>query len=174
MSPLPAEQATAVYTSPLPPPSDNKAFAYQLPEAISDTARLGTLKEVVEKLQADVNAYLTERMEEEKQAELAAGKKGQVREEEEEEENYGEETRISRLLRVAWTWFNRGLGDGLLGREEIQTLNSFPSCFGDDDEDADYETHGLSGLMSDGIVDIWFDGAILAVYVDPASICLPY
>ncbi|TGZ84818.1 hypothetical protein EX30DRAFT_337286 [Ascodesmis nigricans] len=91
MPPLPAEQATAVYTSPLPPPSDSKIFTYQLPEAISDTTRLGILKEVVEKLQADVNAYLTERMEEEKQAELAAGKKGQVREEEEEEENYGEE-----------------------------------------------------------------------------------
>ena len=91
MSPLPATNSTAVYTSPLPAPSDTKTFTYALPEATSDSSRLGNLKDVVEQIQAEVNAYLTERMEEEKQAELAAGKKAQVKKEEEDEDNYGEE-----------------------------------------------------------------------------------
>jgi len=75
----------AVYASPLPAPSDNKTFAIATgPADGTDTKHLAAVREAVSQLQAQVNAYLTERMEEEKNL-------GKVVEEGDVEASYGEE-----------------------------------------------------------------------------------
>lgn len=87
MSSSPPAIANAVYTSPLAPPSNTQTFTYNLPEAATDSQRLHSLKDAIETMQADVNTYLTERMEEEKKIEEAQGKKVV----EIDEQNWGEE-----------------------------------------------------------------------------------
>jgi len=82
----------AVYTSPLPAPSDSKTFtiptetpgATEASTQAEQTAHVNAVRDAVAKLQDEVNAYLTERMEEEKAL-------GVAKEKETEEERYGEE-----------------------------------------------------------------------------------
>ncbi|KAF8252218.1 hypothetical protein K440DRAFT_391665 [Wilcoxina mikolae CBS 423.85] len=82
----------AVYASPLPAPSDSKTFTVptetpsttEASTQAEQTAHVKAVREAVGKLQDEVNAYLTERMEEEKAL-------GVTREKEVEEERYGEE-----------------------------------------------------------------------------------
>lgn len=91
----------AVYTSPQPA-NQSKTFEHQLPSipVVSDSespeavnaksAYLASLRQVVPKLQEEVNVFLTERMEEDKKTAEAQGTK-QSEKEAKEEENYGEE-----------------------------------------------------------------------------------
>lgn len=84
---------TAIYNSPLPAPSDTKAFtiatsvspATETSPQVSQTAHVASVREAVAKLQDEVNRYLTERMEEEKEKGFVDAAK------EVEEEEYGEE-----------------------------------------------------------------------------------
>lgn len=89
----------AVYASPQP---STQTFQHQLssPPLTSDTsspdsvktkvAYLAELRQLVPKLQDEINVFLTERMEEDRKAAEAQGKKGSDKEAK-EEENYGEE-----------------------------------------------------------------------------------
>ncbi|KAF8534579.1 hypothetical protein BDD12DRAFT_407278 [Trichophaea hybrida] len=82
----------AIYASPLPAPSDSKTFTIptEIPSTTEastqaeQTAHVKAVREAVGNLQDEVNAYLTERMEEEKAL-------GVSKEKEVEEERYGEE-----------------------------------------------------------------------------------
>ncbi|KAI5856035.1 hypothetical protein BZA05DRAFT_442701 [Tricharina praecox] len=75
----------AVYASPLPAPSDSKTFTIATePADGTDTKHLAAVREAVAQLQDRVNAYLTERMEEEKNL-------GKATEEDDIEASYGEE-----------------------------------------------------------------------------------
>ena len=74
-------------------PNDAKSFAYPLPPASNEsteqkTAYLSALRESVSKLQEDINAFLTKKMEEDKGSASTAGSKV---DDKKEEENYGEE-----------------------------------------------------------------------------------
>lgn len=89
----------AVYTSPRP---STQTFQYQLsstpiasespsPEFIkAKRAHLSELRRLVPTLQGEINVFLTEWMEEDKQAAEAQGRE-QLEKEAKEEENYGEE-----------------------------------------------------------------------------------
>lgn len=89
----------AQYSSPHPPTSHT--FQHQLSSTLSVSASpednikakaayLSELKGLVTKLQGEINVFLTERMEEDKKAAEAQGKK-ESEKEAKEEENYGEE-----------------------------------------------------------------------------------
>lgn len=89
-----ASRLTAGYTSP----TSTKHFTYPLPTLSSSpttqekTTYLSTLRSSVQKLQDDINAFLTKKMEEERQAVSGAnGVDGARVDEQKEEENYGEE-----------------------------------------------------------------------------------
>lgn len=74
-------------------PNEARSFAYPLPPASNEsneqkTAYLSALRESVTKLQEDVNAFLTDKMEEDKASASLAGSKA---DDKKEEENYGEE-----------------------------------------------------------------------------------
>ncbi|KAL8717695.1 MAG: hypothetical protein Q9225_005085 [Loekoesia sp. 1 TL-2023] len=92
MAPPPSPKPTtltASYTSP----SASKTFTHSLPSAATTstaekTQYLSTLRQSVTKLQDEVNAFLTEKMEEDKALAVKAGVKV---DEKKEEENYGEE-----------------------------------------------------------------------------------
>lgn len=83
---------SAVYNSPLPAPSDTKTFtittmavpATEASSQASQTAHVSAVRETISKLQDEVNMYLTERMEEEKERGLVDAAK-------EAEEDYGED-----------------------------------------------------------------------------------
>lgn len=85
----------AVYTSPQPS-TQTQTFQHELSPAPvpSDTsskvAYLGELRQLVPTLQDEINVFLTERMEEDKKAAEAQGRKESGKEAK-EEENYGEE-----------------------------------------------------------------------------------
>lgn len=85
----------ALYTSPQPS-IQTQIFQHGLSPAPvpSDTsskvAYLGELRQLVPKLQDEINVFLTERMEEDKKAAEAQGRK-ESEKEAKEEENYGEE-----------------------------------------------------------------------------------
>lgn len=91
----------AVYTSPQPA-NQTKTFQHELPSipVVSDpafpeaikakSAYLASLRQLVPKLQDEVNVFLTERMEEDKKTAEVQGTK-QSEKEAKEEENYGEE-----------------------------------------------------------------------------------
>jgi hypothetical protein len=87
---------SAVYNSPLPAPSDcntstistTVAVATEASSQTEQTAHVTAVRESVSQLQDLVNAYLTERMGEEKRLDLG---KAMVGEEEGLEEKYGEE-----------------------------------------------------------------------------------
>lgn len=91
----------AVYTSPQPEPQ-TQTFQRQLPSlpVSSESASpesvktkstyLAELRQLVPQLQDEINVFLTERMEEDKQAAEEQGAK-QLEREAKEEENYGEE-----------------------------------------------------------------------------------
>ena len=94
---MPKLSVTAAYTSPLPAPSDSKTFTIATdappacegassPSPSEQTAHVRAVRQAVETLQRQVNAYLSERMEEEKalDARRAAADEGA-------EELYGEE-----------------------------------------------------------------------------------
>ena len=75
-------------------PNEAKSFAYPLPPATNEsteqkTAYLSALRESVTKLQEDINAFLTQKMEEDKGLASTDGAKV---DDKKEEENYGEET----------------------------------------------------------------------------------
>ncbi|CAF9926842.1 MAG: hypothetical protein HETSPECPRED_006433 [Heterodermia speciosa] len=79
----------ADYTSP----NASKTFEYSLPATDTTTtegktAYLSALQGSVTKLQAEINAFLTEKMEEDK---VLASMAGQKVDDKKEEENYGEE-----------------------------------------------------------------------------------
>ncbi|BCR91099.1 uncharacterized protein ACHE_60985A [Aspergillus chevalieri] len=83
----------AVYTSPQP---STQTFQHDLSstpvpsDTSSKVAYLGELRQLVPKLQDEINVFLTERMEEDKKAAEAQGRK-ESEKEAKEEENYGEE-----------------------------------------------------------------------------------
>lgn len=85
----------AVYISPQPS-TQTQTFQHDLSPAPapSDTSSkvsyLGELRQLVPKLQDEINVFLTERMEEDKKAAEAQGRK-ESEKEAKEEENYGEE-----------------------------------------------------------------------------------
>lgn len=76
----------AAYTSPTA--AKNRTFSTPLPPTADKTAYLSALRSSVVQLQTDVNAFLTQRMDEDKQASAANG--AEV-DDAKEEENYGEE-----------------------------------------------------------------------------------
>ncbi|KAJ9245445.1 hypothetical protein DTO212C5_3295 [Paecilomyces variotii] len=89
----------AQYSSPHPPTSHT--FQHHLSSTLNVSAApeenvktkteyLSELKGLVTKLQGEINVFLTERMEEDKKAAEAQGKK-ESEKEAKEEENYGEE-----------------------------------------------------------------------------------
>lgn len=89
---MPSSQLTAHYTSP----TNSQTFSFDLPSAPSPdsnvadkTAYLSSLRKNVSDMQAQVNSYLTARMEQDKRAEgqKAAGEEQEKR----EEDMYGEE-----------------------------------------------------------------------------------
>lgn len=87
----------AVYTSP----ASTQTFEQPISSPLSNgpptektrtkTAYLAELRQLVPKIQTDVNVFLTERMEEDKKAAEAQGRQVSEKEAAEEEENYGEE-----------------------------------------------------------------------------------
>jgi len=87
-------ELTATYTSP----TTNHIFTSPLPTLSADpstkekTSYITDLRTKTSQLQNDINAYLTERMEEDKAQEAADGAdKKSARDEQREEEMYGEE-----------------------------------------------------------------------------------
>ncbi len=85
----PSNPLTATYASP----STSKSFTHPLPPATAKptaakTEYLSTLRKSVTQLQDEINAFLTERMEEDR---ALAAKAGVKIDEKREEENYGEE-----------------------------------------------------------------------------------
>lgn len=97
-SPNPSVALHALYTAPHPPTSHTFSHPISLPatsaspeeEVKVKSAYLAELKGLVTQLQGEINVFLTERMEEDKKAAEAQGKKDTDREAK-EEENYGEE-----------------------------------------------------------------------------------
>lgn len=99
-SPSPSQPVVlhARYTAPHPPTSHTFSHTIALPastaspqeEVKAKSAYLAELKGLVTKLQDEINVFLTERMEEDKRAAEAQGRKDSEREAK-EEENYGEE-----------------------------------------------------------------------------------
>lgn len=85
---------SAAYASP----TSTENFTYPLPTLSSSpitqekTTYLSTLRSSVQKLQDEINAFLTKKMEEERNAASGAnGVNGTKVDEQKEEENYGEE-----------------------------------------------------------------------------------
>ncbi|KAL8772401.1 MAG: hypothetical protein Q9209_002352 [Squamulea sp. 1 TL-2023] len=91
MAPQPSTTLTATYTSP----STSKTFVHPLPSSTTTslpekTQYLSTLRQSVTRLQDEVNAFLTEKMEEDKALAAKAGVSDKV-DEKKEEDFYGEE-----------------------------------------------------------------------------------
>ncbi|GAB7342340.1 hypothetical protein MBLNU457_g0563t1 [Dothideomycetes sp. NU457] len=90
----PQTELTATYTSP----TTNHIFKSQLQSLSADpstkekTSYITDLRAKTSQLQSDINAYLTERMDEDKAQEVASGTaKKSARDEQREEDMYGEE-----------------------------------------------------------------------------------
>jgi len=90
----PQTELIATYSSP----TNNHTFNYPLQTISSDastkekTSYITDLRTKTSQLQSDINAYLTERMEEDKAQEVAKGAaKKSARDEQREEDMYGEE-----------------------------------------------------------------------------------